>query len=67
MTQRILTDADITRNKAENLKEFPHHAVPPNPDGTPGQVYNCEQCDQRFTCPFSMDPYNTGSDCLASK
>lgn len=57
-----LTDENIARLKADNLKEFPHHA------GAPGaQVYTCENCDDRRLCPFSMDPYNTNGDCLASK
>jgi hypothetical protein len=59
-----LTDADIARIKAENLAAFPEHAAEAT---ATGQVYNCERCDLRYTCPFSMDPYNTGCDCLAGK
>lgn len=57
-----LTEENIARLKARNLKEFPHHEVPG------GQSYLCESCDARRTCPFSMDPYNTVGDyCLADK
>ena len=63
----LLTDADIAAAKADNLAAFPHHAKPPNADGTPAEVYTCESCDARHTCPLSMDPYNTDGDCLAGK
>ncbi len=60
-----LTDADIVRLKAQNLKEFPDHAGYATPDG---KVYLCEDCPIRHSCPFSMDPYNTVGDyCLADK
>jgi hypothetical protein len=59
-----LTDEALAKAKADNLREFPHHIV----DGDPTkQVYTCETCDERRTCPFSMDPYNTDCECLASK
>ena len=62
-----ITDTDIARLKAELLVAFPEHAKPDNADGTPAEVYTCESCDARHTCPLSMDPYNTGGDCLAGK
>lgn len=59
-----LTDAQLTKIKADNLREFPDHIV----DGDPTkQAYTCEDCSERRTCPFSMDPYNTVGDCLAEK
>lgn len=58
------SDEDLDKMKADNLKEFPHHIV----DGDPTKkAYTCETCDERRTCPFSMAPYNTNGDCLASK
>lgn len=64
MTAKPHTDEDIAREKADLLREFPHHVI----DGDPTkQVYTCEDCGARHTCPFSMDPYNTNGDCLAEK
>lgn len=64
MADKELSDEDLAKAKADNLREFPHHIV----DGDPTkQVYTCETCDARRICPFSMDPYNTDCECLASK
>lgn len=30
-------------------------------------AFTCDECAQRFECPYSFDPYNTDGDCLAEK
>lgn len=29
--------------------------------------FTCTTCDEKETCEFSYDPYNTDGDCLANK
>ncbi len=31
------------------------------------ESYNCYDCPENSFCEWAFDPYNTGSDCIASK
>lgn len=34
---------------------------------TPPEAFTCHKCEDRNTCPFVDDLYNTGGECLAMK
>ena len=56
------TDDDLvflrTRAEADIHRNYPSVEI---------NNWTCDGCDQRYTCVYVYDPYNTDGDCLASK
>jgi hypothetical protein len=55
------TDEQLAAQRADALAYMQKNGWPSD------TKFTCDTCDQRRTCPFAYDPYNTGGDCLAAK